>query len=59
MERHKNKEGNQIEIVRNAGGSMKLSVAEFSMENKINCFQCEERRPFPFFQGNLYFRDCF
>lgn len=59
MERHKNKEGNQIEIVRNAGGSMKLSVAEFSMENKISCFQCEERRPFPFFQGNLYFRDCF
>lgn len=61
MERHKNKEGDQIEIayMRHAGGSMKLSVAEFSMENEIKCFQLEEGRPFSFLQGNLHFRDCF
>lgn len=61
MERHTNREGNQIEIayMRHAGGSMKLSVEEFSVENKIKCFQLEEGRPFSFFQGNLYFRRCF
>lgn len=51
MKRYKNKEGSQMEIayMRHAGGNTKLSVAEFSMENKIKCFQLQEGRPFPFF----------
>lgn len=61
MERHKNKEGNQIgrAYMRHTGGSMRLSVAEFSMENKVKCFQLQEGRSFSSFQGDLYYRDCF
>lgn len=61
MERHKNKEGNQIgrAYMRHAGGSMRLSVAEFSMENKVKCFQLRDGRSFSSFQGDLYYRDCF